>query len=100
MEGVIFDGISHQLPDIDPTETEEWVGSFDAVLEVHGKQRASFLLMKLLDGAEENQVGFPATVSSPYVNTIPASREPWFPGDSTGEVGTPLHPLERGRRWW
>ena len=85
MEGVIFDGISHQLPDIDPTETEEWVGSFDAVLEVHGKQRASFLLMKLLERAQENQVGFPATVSSPYVNTIPASREPWFPGDSTLE---------------
>ena len=53
MEGVIFDGISHQLPDIDPTETEEWVGSFDAVLEVHGKQRASFLLMKLLERAQE-----------------------------------------------
>ncbi len=85
MGGVIFDGISHQLPDIDPTETEEWVGSFDAVLEVHGKQRASFLLMKLLERAQESQVGFPATVSSPYVNTIPASREPWFPGDAQME---------------
>ena len=85
MESVIFDGMSHQLPDIDPTETEEWVGSFDAVLEVHGKQRASFLLMKLLERAQESQVGFPATVSSPYVNTIPASREPWFPGDTQME---------------
>ena len=24
---------------------------------------------------------FPATVSTPYVNTIPADEEPWFPGD-------------------
>jgi len=78
---VIFDGISHQLPDIDPTETEEWVDSFDAVLESHGKERARFLLMKLLERANERQVGFPAVVSTPYVNTIPASEEPWFPGD-------------------
>jgi pyruvate dehydrogenase E1 component len=85
MEDVIFDGISHQLPDIDPTETEEWVGSFDAVLEFHGKERARFLLMKLLERANERQVGFPATVSSPYVNTIPASQEPWFPGDEEME---------------
>jgi pyruvate dehydrogenase E1 component len=82
---VIFDGISHQLPDIDPTETEEWVDSFDAVLEVHGKARARFLLMKLLERAKESQVGFPATVSTPYVNTIPASQEPWFPGDEEAE---------------
>jgi pyruvate dehydrogenase E1 component len=82
---VIFDGISHQLPDIDPTETAEWVDSFDAVVDAHGKDRASFLLMKLLERATEAQVGFPTTVSTPYVNTIPASREPWFPGDETAE---------------
>ena len=82
---MIFDGVSHQLPDIDPTETEEWVDSFDAVLEVHGKARARFLLMKLLERAKETQVGFPATVSTPYVNTIPASQEPWFPGDEETE---------------
>jgi len=82
---VIFDGISHQLPDIDPTETAEWVDSFDAVVEAHGKDRASFLLMKLLERAKEAQVGFPATVSTPYVNTIPANREPWFPGDEAME---------------
>ena len=40
MGDVIFDGISHQLPDIDPEETAEWVDSFDAVLDAHGKARA------------------------------------------------------------
>ena len=25
--------------------------------------------------------GFPATVSTPYINTIPPEQEPWFPGD-------------------
>jgi len=82
---VIFDGISHQLPDIDPTETSEWVDSFDAVVDAHGKERAGFLLMKLLERASASQVGFPATVSTPYVNTIPPSREPWFPGDEDAE---------------
>ena len=45
------------------------------------RQRARFLLMKLLERARATQVGFPATVSTPYVNTIPADEEPWFPGD-------------------
>jgi pyruvate dehydrogenase E1 component len=78
---VIFDGFSHQLPDTDPDETAEWVDSFDAILETHGKTRARFLLMKLLERAKDSQVGFPATVSTPYVNTVPPDLEPWFPGD-------------------
>src|SRR6202522_5947 len=85
MGDVIFDGISHQRRDIDPPQAEEWVDSFDAVLDVHGKARARFLLMKLLERAKESQVGFPATVSTPYVNTIPPDQEPWFPGDEETE---------------
>src|SRR6202521_4748306 len=79
--GVIFDVFSHQLPDTDPQETAEWVDSFDAVHDTKGKVRARFLLMKLLERARAQQVGFPATVSTPYVNTIPPDQEPWFPGD-------------------
>jgi pyruvate dehydrogenase E1 component len=78
---MIFDGFSHQLPDIDPQATAEWVESFEAVLSTQGKSRASFLLMKLLDRARADGVGFPATVSTPYVNSISAEDEPWFPGD-------------------
>src|ERR1700756_5268780 len=73
--------MSHQLPDIDPEETAEWLDSFDSVVDARGKTRARFLLMKLLERARANQVGFPATVSTPYVNTIPSDQEPWFPGD-------------------
>ena len=81
MELVLFDGVSHQLPDIDPSETSEWLDSFDAVVSTHGRQRARFLLMKLIERARTQQVGFPATVSTPYVNTIARDSEPWFPGD-------------------
>ncbi|HEY4331390.1 MAG TPA: pyruvate dehydrogenase (acetyl-transferring), homodimeric type [Ilumatobacteraceae bacterium] len=79
---MIFDGFVNQLPDTDPTETQEWLDSLDAVVDVHGKTRARFLLSKLLERARESQVSFPATVSTPYVNTIPREQEPWFPGDS------------------
>ena len=78
---MLFDGISHQLPDIDPQETEEWLDSFDAVVGSEGRGRARFLLMKLLERARTKQVDFPATLSTPYVNTIAKDQEPWFPGD-------------------
>ena len=81
MEHVIFDGFAHQLPDIDPEITKEWVDSFDAIVDSQGKGRARFILMKLLERAREQQVGFPATVSTPYINSIPPEAEPWFPGD-------------------
>jgi pyruvate dehydrogenase E1 component len=78
---VIIDGFAHQIPDIDPEETKEWVDSFSTLVEKRGKQRATFMLMKLLESARERQVGFPATVSTPYINTIDPEHEPWFPGD-------------------
>ncbi len=76
-----FDGSVHQLPDSDPGETQEWLESLDAVVEVHGKARARYLLARLLDRAQQSQVSFPATVSTPYVNSIATESEPWFPGD-------------------
>jgi pyruvate dehydrogenase E1 component len=78
---MIFDGSMHQLPDSDPGETSEWLDSLDAVVETQGKTRARYLLSRLLERARESQVSFPATVSTPYVNSIPYEQEPWFPGD-------------------
>ncbi|HEX6238819.1 MAG TPA: pyruvate dehydrogenase (acetyl-transferring), homodimeric type [Acidimicrobiales bacterium] len=78
---MMFDGFVQQLPDTDPTETQEWLDSLDAVVDEHGKARARFVMSKLLERANELQVGTPATVSTPYVNTIPREQEPWFPGD-------------------
>ncbi len=89
MEGVprkertpmMIDGFVHQLPDVDPAETQEWLDSLDAVVGAQGKTRARFLVSRLLERARELQVGVPATVSTPYVNTIPPETEPFFPGD-------------------
>ena len=78
---MIIDGFVHQLPDTDPDETQEWRDSLEAVVDIQGKARARFLLSTLLERARELQVGTPATVSTPYVNTIPPEEEPFFPGD-------------------
>src|SRR6202034_1402346 len=59
----------------------EWLDAFDDVVEAHGRTRARYLLMRILERAQHKQVDFPATVSSPYVNTIPSDEEPEFPGD-------------------
>jgi pyruvate dehydrogenase E1 component len=78
---MIIDGFARQVPDTDPEETAEWLESFQALVDAKGKTRARYLLIKMLERARELQVGFPATVSSHYVNTIPADKEPPFPGD-------------------
>src|SRR5947208_12074294 len=78
---MIIDGFGHQLPDVDREETQEWLDSLSAVVDAQGKTRARFLMSKLLERARELQVGHPATVSTPYINTIPPEQEPWFPGD-------------------
>ncbi len=78
---MIIDGFARQVPDIDPEETAEWLEAFQSVLERRGRTRAQYLLVKLLERAREQAVGFPATVSTHYVNTIPPEAEPAFPGD-------------------
>ena len=78
---IITDGLPTQLPDIDPGETREWIESFDAAIDADGRQRARFLMLKLLERARERQVGVPALRSTDYINSIPPEREPWFPGD-------------------
>ena len=75
------DGFVHQLPDADPDETREWIESLDAVVDRAGTARARYLLTRLLDHATARDVGLSAAISTPYVNTIPAEQEPWFPGD-------------------
>jgi pyruvate dehydrogenase E1 component len=78
---MIIDQFVHQLPDTDPAETGEWLDSLDAVIDAKGTTRARYLMSKLTERARERQVGTPAEISTPYVNTIPTAEQPWFPGD-------------------
>ena len=78
---VITDGLPSQIPDVDPAETAEWLESLDAVVSEQGRQRARFLMLKLLERAREQAVGVPGLTSTDFINTISPEREPWFPGD-------------------
>lgn len=78
---VIHEGLPTQLPDIDPAETQEWLESFEAMIDERGRSRARYVMLRLLERAREKQVGVPALRSTDYINTIPPEHEPWFPGD-------------------
>jgi pyruvate dehydrogenase E1 component len=77
----LSDEYVHQLPDSDPAETREWIDSLDAVVRVHGPDRARYLVAKLIERAHETNVGMPGAITTPYINTIPPEEEPEFPGD-------------------
>ncbi len=76
-----FDEFKHQLPDIDPDETQDWIESFDQVVEQEGEARARFLVYKLLKRARQLHVGLPPLTQTRYINTISPEQEPYFPGD-------------------
>jgi pyruvate dehydrogenase E1 component len=78
---VFIDGSVHQLPDIDRSETAEWLDSLDAIIDIKGRSRAHYLLARLMERAREKGVGVPAMVQTDYINSIPPEQEPWFPGD-------------------
>ena len=82
---VIREGVASYLPDIDPEETDEWLESFDELLERQGPARARYLMLRLLERAGEQQVAIPSLTTTDYVNTIPTENEPWFPGDEEVE---------------
>jgi len=81
LAGMAADQFSRQLPDIDPAETKEWIDSLDAIHGAQGQARARYIVARLLQRANELQLGVPPTTSTPYINTIPPEEQPFFPGD-------------------
>jgi pyruvate dehydrogenase E1 component len=66
--------------DIDPEETAEWLEALDSILEYDGPARARYLLGQLKDKALREGVEIPLPTNTPYINTIPPSRQEPFPG--------------------
>ncbi|RGA00804.1 pyruvate dehydrogenase (acetyl-transferring), homodimeric type [Microbispora triticiradicis] len=54
--------------DLNPQETAEWLESLEAVRRVAGPERADYLLRRL-------------ATTTRYLNTVPTSEEPVYPGD-------------------
>jgi pyruvate dehydrogenase E1 component len=68
-------------PDADPLETREWLEAFDALVEAEGRERATFLLRKLLDHARVRRVPLPPVLNTPYKNSVALAEQPQFPGN-------------------
>ncbi|SQG65075.1 pyruvate dehydrogenase subunit E1 [Corynebacterium renale] len=88
---IIRDGVASYLNDSDPEETQEWMDSLDGLLGNASPERARYLMLRLLERASAKRVPLPAMLSTDFVNTIPTSSEPEFPGDEEIE--------KRYRRW-
>lgn len=88
---MIRDGVASYLNDADPEETREWMESLDGMLEGSSPDRARFLMLRLLERASARRVPLPPMTSTDFVNTIPTTMEPEFPGDEEIE--------KRYRRW-
>ena len=85
LTAMYFDEFKHQLPDIDPDETDDWLASLDQVVADEGEARARFIIYKLLKRARQLQVGLPPLTQTRYINTISPEQEPDFPGDEQME---------------
>ncbi|HXG63069.1 MAG TPA: pyruvate dehydrogenase (acetyl-transferring), homodimeric type, partial [Planctomycetota bacterium] len=67
--------------DVDPQETSEWVEALEQLRVYHGPDRVRYLLRVLHEQSSRAGIDLPEVVQTPYVNTIPRSEEPPFPGD-------------------
>jgi pyruvate dehydrogenase E1 component len=72
-------------PDIDPQETQEWLDALEGVLENEGVERAHYLLERLIDKARRSGAYLPYSANTAYLNTIPLTRQPKFPGERAVE---------------
>jgi pyruvate dehydrogenase E1 component len=78
---IIIGGLPSQVPDFDPEETAEWLDSLDAAIDERGRERARYLMLRLIERAREKRVAVPEMRSTDYVNTIATKDEPFFPGN-------------------
>jgi pyruvate dehydrogenase E1 component len=68
------------LPELEAVEEKEWLDSLDYVIKHGGADRVRELLQALQRRAAEFGITLPWAANTPYVNTIPVSRQPRFPG--------------------
>lgn len=81
--------------DIDPTETREWLQALASIIKYEGKDRALFILHNLLEYAKKKGIDTVFDqIKTDYVNSIPATAEPAYPGDQVLEAA-----LEAMIRW-
>jgi pyruvate dehydrogenase E1 component len=65
----------HNIPDVDPQETREWLDAIESVLKNEGAERAHFLIDQMIARARKDGADMPISATTPYVNTIAIDKE-------------------------
>lgn len=71
---------NHQNEIFDKEELHEWLESLEYVFQSGGPEKVRQLLHDLSTYAHEAGVKLPFTANTPYINSIPKSKQPSFPG--------------------
>jgi pyruvate dehydrogenase E1 component len=72
--------------DQDNQETQEWLDALHGVIASEGRERAHFLIEKLIEAGREEGIDIPYSATTQYINTIPASQQPNYPGSPDMEI--------------
>lgn len=67
--------------DVDPIETNDWLLALDSLVREEGVERAQFIIDQVMQQARSSGVALPTGTTTDYVNTIPVSEQPAYPGD-------------------
>ena len=82
-----------------PGETHEWLDALDQVRRPGRRERAHFLLDKVLKRARQLQVGLPPLIQSRYINTISPEQEPPSPATSRWSCASAASSAGTRRSW-
>jgi pyruvate dehydrogenase E1 component len=70
----------------DPEETREWIDAIEGVIHHEGPGRAQELITAVVEAAQRGGAHVSLGLSTPYINTIPASEQPPMPGNDELET--------------
>ena len=76
----------HDPDDLDPQGTQEWLDALDGVIRNEGEARAHYLVSRQIERALEAGIDIPYSANTQYINTIPVSQQPSYPGDINIEL--------------
>ncbi|MFI5396377.1 MAG: pyruvate dehydrogenase (acetyl-transferring), homodimeric type [Candidatus Binatia bacterium] len=66
---------------VDRSQLDAWLQAFDSVVREQGRASGRSLIVRLIARAHELGLAVPPSLNTPYVNTIPLSEQPPYPGD-------------------
>ncbi len=71
----------HEITDLNPQETAEWLEALDDLADNAGRERARYVLERVWERAQLRRAAPAPPLTTPYVNTIPREEEVPYPGD-------------------